>query len=78
MVINNFRQIPLSYDKQPPYLNLVETYKGFEIYHSSFNPLLLVVKNPEDQKYYPFEDTGESTDYLVDIKACINSLWIND
>lgn len=74
MEINNFRLVG-AYDTEPPYLSLLETWNGYEIYESGFNSLIQVVKNPEDNKFYSFENNGRSNDYLSDIKCCIRVKW---
>jgi hypothetical protein len=55
-IVDHFRKMYLSYDKQPPHLLEIENYEDFIIYSSNFNNLVYVIYNPNDCKYYPFEN----------------------
>jgi hypothetical protein len=67
-IVNDFRRINLSYekDKKPPFLAELDKYEGFEIYSSNFDHKIYIIYNPHDEKYYPFEDQG-SDDIINDL-----------
>ncbi|MES2428614.1 MAG: hypothetical protein V4560_16650 [Bacteroidota bacterium] len=75
-IVNNFRRMFLSYDKQPPHLVEIEKYGDFVLYSSNFNNLVYVVYNSKDSKYYPFENNG-SNNIIGDLKKNIETYFGN-